>query len=138
MAAEGSAGLGGEQPQGLTFITASGVSETAWVSCGVGGRLGDTRPFFPSFFSLPGVAGRDRTFLKICTMSRLMGNMRRELSKPIITSCHVNSIFPVKIKQRERVKITSGMIRSASCEKAHVFNCPASRFCCLFIFLPKQ
>lgn len=100
MAAEGS----GEQPQGLAFTTASGVSETAWVTCGVGGRLGDTRPFFPGFCSLPCVAGRDRMFLKICTMIRLMGNMRKELSKPIITSCHVNSILPVKIKQKGGVK----------------------------------
>lgn len=124
--------------QGLAFITASGVSETACVTCEVGGRLGDTRPFFPGFFCLPCVAGRDRVFLKICTMSRLMGNMRRELSKPIITSCHVNSILPVKIKQRGGVKITPGTLRSLSCEKAHLFNCPPSRFCCVSISLPKQ
>jgi len=138
MAAEGSAGLAGERPQGLAFVTASGVSETGWVTCGVGGRLGDTRPFFPGFFSLPCVAGRDRMFLKICTMSRLMGNMRRELSKPIITSCHVNSILPVKVKQREGVKTTPGTIRSLSCEKARLFNCPSSRFYCPSISLPKR
>lgn len=95
---------------GLAFVTASGVREAAWVARGVGGRLGDTRPFFPGFFSLPCWAGRGRMFLKICTMSRLMGNMRRELSKPIITSCHVNSILPVKVKQRGEGKITLGKI----------------------------
>lgn len=95
---------------GLAFVTASGVREAAWVARGVGGRLGDTRPFFPGFFSLPFWAGRGRMFLKICTMSRLMGNMRRELSKPIITSCHVNSILPVKVKQRGEGKITLGKI----------------------------
>lgn len=131
MAAEGS----GEQPQGLAFTTASGVSETAWVTCGVGGRLGDTRPFFPGFCSLPCVAGRDRMFLKICTMIRLMGNMRKELSKPIITSCHVNSILPVKIKQKGGVKNNPSnnqisLVKKPICSTALLLDSAVSLFPC--------
>lgn len=59
--------------------------------------VGETRPVFPWLdLSFLVSFSRGRVFLKILTMSRLMGNMMMELWIPIMTCCHVNSIWPAK------------------------------------------
>ena len=84
-------------PDKSTLMTVSGVMSSCSI-CGEGGCDGDTRPVFPcleaSVLGWPGFFSRGRVFLKILTISRLMGNMMIELWTPIITCCQVNSIWP--------------------------------------------
>lgn len=76
---------------GHTFVTTSGVRGPSSMGCGVGAGLKDRLSHFPVLCSL---VTQGWVFRKIWTIKRLMGNMRRELSSPIITSCQVNSIWP--------------------------------------------
>lgn len=81
----------------FTFITLSGVM--SFISfCGDDVCEGETRTVFPCFASALVVFSRGRVFLKILTMSRLMGNMMIELWTPMITCCQVNSMWPAKLK----------------------------------------
>lgn len=78
------------------MVTVSGVRSPSSMGCGEGVRLRGPCFRLPSF----SIGRRGRVFRKIWTIRRLMGNIRMELSNPIITSCQVNSILP-KEKRRE-------------------------------------